>query len=282
MAWNPATLGRMSTGDGYQVRLGSFEGPLDLLLFLIRRAEVDIHDIPIAQITRQYLDTVAGARDMDVEQAGEFLVMAATLVEIKSRMLAPPEEGADPVDPLAPSEAGEDPRRDLVRQLLAYQRFRSAADGLDRLRREYEQRWPASGTAEPSAEGEVREWSEADLDLGDVHVLDLLEAFERIGSAVDFTRLGEHSVVWDDTPIGLHQDDLVDRLQRSEARRMTLQSVFAGRTRLDRIGLFLALLELARQQRVRVRQASAADAIELELLDGVESSPASASSSAAP
>ena len=273
----------MSSGDGYQVRLGSFEGPLDLLLFLIRRAEVDIHDIPIAQITQQFLDTVAGARDMDVEQAGEFLVMAATLVEIKSRMLAPPSEGADPEDPLAPSEAGEDPRRDLVRQLLAYQRFRSAADGLDRLRREYEQRWPASGAAEPASEGEPREWSEADLDLGDVHVLDLLEAFERIGSAVDFTRLGEHNVVWDDTPIGLHQDDLVDRLQRSPARRMTLQSVFEGRTRLDRIGLFLALLELARQQRVRVRQALAADAIELELLDEASPSPsASAASSAAP
>jgi chromatin segregation and condensation protein Rec8/ScpA/Scc1 (kleisin family) len=130
------------------------------------------------------------------------------------------------------------------------------------------------------AEASAREWSEADLDLGDVHVLDLLEAFERIGSAVDFTRLGEHNVVWDDTPIGLHQDDLVDRLQRSEGRRMTLQSVFAGRTRLDRIGLFLALLELARQQRVRVRQASAAEAIELELLEA--STPASAASSAAP
>ena len=273
----------MSTGDGHQVRLSAFEGPLDLLLFLIRRAEVDIHDIPIAQITRQYLDTVAGARDLDVDQAGEFLVMAATLVEIKSRMLAPPSEGEDLADPLAPSEAGEDPRRDLVRQLLAYQRFRSAADGLDRLRREYEQRWPASGAAEPSSEGESREWSEADLDLGDVHVLDLLEAFERIGSAVDFSRLGEHNVVWDDTPIGLHQDDLVDRLQRSDGRRMTLQSVFAGRSRLDRIGLFLALLELARQQRVRVRQASSAEAIELERLDESPSpAPAITASSASP
>ena len=274
----------MGAGDDYQVKLSAFEGPLDLLLFLIRRAEVDIHDIPISEITSQYLRTIAGAHDLDVEQAGEFLVMAATLVEIKSRMLAPVPEGVDATDPLAPSEAGEDPRRDLVRQLLAYQRFRSAADGLDRLRHEYARRWPASGHADaPVDDSAEREWTPEDLDLGDVHVLDLLEAFERIGSAVDFSRLGEHNVVWDDTPIGLHQDDLVDRLQRSDGRRMTLQSVFAGRSRLDRIGLFLALLELARQQRVRVRQASSAEAIELELLDESPSpAPAITASSASP
>jgi segregation and condensation protein A len=275
----------MPPDDSYQVRLNAFEGPLDLLLFLIRRAEVDIHDIPIAQLTQQYLDTVARARDLDVEQAGEFLVMAATLVEIKSRMLAPRLEGADPEDPLVPSEPGEDPRRDLVRQLLAYQRFRSAADGLDRLRREFERRWPASGSAETSDDAAPRPGlSPEDLDLGDVHVLDLLQAFERLSAAVDFTRLGEHAVTMDDTPIGLHQDDLVDRLTRSPDRRMTLHRVFEGRSRMDRIGLFLALLELARQQRVKVRQASAADAIELELIDAepLAASGASTSSSAAP
>ena len=274
----------MSAGDAYQVRLSAFEGPLDLLLFLIRRAEVDIHDIPIAEITKQYLHTVSGAKDLDVEQAGEFLVMAATLVEIKSRMLAPVQEGVEGEDALAPTEEGEDPRRDLVRQLLAYQRFRSAADGLERLRSEYSRRWPASGTAElQPEEGEAREWSADDLDLGDVHVLDLLEAFERLSAAVDFTRLGEHNVTYDDTPIGLHQDDLVDRLSRSTDRRMTLQSIFEGRSRMDRIGLFLALLELAREQRVRVRQEKPGDAIELELRDSVSvPNQASASSNAAP
>lgn len=274
----------MPAGDDYQVRLSAFEGPLDLLLFLIRRAEVDIHDIPISEITGQYLRTISGANDLDVEQAGEFLVMAATLVEIKSRMLAPVPEGVDASDPLAPSEAGEDPRRDLVRQLLAYQRFRSAADGLDRLRSEYARRWPASGHADaPAEDGAPREWTPEDLDLGDVHVLDLLEAFERLSAAVDFTRLGDHQVTWDDTPIGLHQDDLIDRLSRSVERRMTLQSVFEGRSRLDRIGLFLALLELAREQRVRVRQERPEDPIELELRDApVAPQAPTASSSAAP
>jgi len=260
--------------DAYQVRLSAFQGPLDLLLFLIRRAEVDIHDIPIAQITQQYLQTVSSARDLDVEQAGEFLVLAATLVEIKSRMLVPVMEGAETDDLLAGSESGDDPRRDLVRQLLAYQRFRSAADGLDRLRNEYARRWPASGTAEPQAEeAPPREWSSEDLDLGDVHVLDLLETFERMSASVDFTRLGDHAVTFDDTPIGLHQDDLVDRLARSADRRMTLQSIFQGRSRMDRIGLFLALLELAREQRIRLRQEHPGDVIELELRDAASSLP---------
>ncbi len=258
----------MRGGEDYQVRLAAFEGPLDLLLFLIRRAEVDIHDIPIAQITEHYVKTLEHERNLDVEQAGEFLVMAATLVEIKSRMLAPTLEGAEAEDPLVPSETGEDPRRDLVRQLLAYQRFRSAASGLDRLRNEFSRRWPASGEAEArESDAAPSEWSEKDLDLGDVHVLDLLEAFEKLSASVDFTRLGEHAITMDDTPIGLHQDDLMDRLARAIDRRMTLQNVFEGRSRMDRIGLFLALLELAREQRVRVRQASPSDPIELELCD---------------
>jgi len=111
-----------------------------------------------------------------------------------------------------------------------------------------------SPSAEARAEREAMA-RQRDLELEDAHVLDLLEAFERLSASVDFTRLGDHQVTWDDTPIGLHQDDLVDRLARSDGRRMTLQSVFEGRSRLDRIGLFLALLELARQQRVRVQKA---------------------------
>ena len=227
---------RVASVDEYQVKLASFEGPLDLLLFLIRRAEVDIHDIPIGAITSQYLEVLKSAQDMDVEQAGEFLVLAATLVEMKSRLLSPKPEHDDS-QVLPDASAHDDPRRELVQQLLAYQRFRTAVE-------------------------EVQ-----DLDIGDVHLLDLLEAFERITLAVDFSRLGEHQVIFDDTPIGLHQDDLVDRLARSPEKRMRLEAIFEGRNRMDRIGLFLALLELAREQRIRVRQAQASEPIELELVD---------------
>jgi len=264
---------RVASVDEYQVKLASFEGPLDLLLFLIRRAEVDIHDIPIGAITSQYLEVLKSAQDMDVEQAGEFLVLAATLVEMKSRLLSPKPEHDDS-QVLPDASAHEDPRRELVQQLLAYQRFRTAAETLDSLRNEFSNRWSASGVAGeiPADDGEATTVEEVqDLDIGDVHLLDLLEAFERITLAVDFSRLGEHQVTFDDTPIGLHQDDLVDRLARSPEKRMRLEAIFEGRNRMDRIGLFLALLELAREQRIRVRQAQASEPIELELVDGAVS-----------
>ena len=263
----------MASVDEYQVKLASFEGPLDLLLFLIRRAEVDIHDIPIGAITSQYLEVLKSAQDMDVEQAGEFLVLAATLVEMKSRLLSPKPEHDDS-QVLPDASAHDDPRRELVQQLLAYQRFRTAAETLDSLRNEFSNRWSASGVAGaiPADDGEATTVEEVqDLDIGDVHLLDLLEAFERITLAVDFSRLGEHQVIFDDTPIGLHQDDLVDRLARSPEKRMRLEAIFEGRNRMDRIGLFLALLELAREQRIRVRQAQASEPIELELVDGAVS-----------
>ena len=259
----------MASVDEYLVKLSAFEGPLDLLLFLIRRSEVDIHDIPIAAITNQYLEVLKSAQDMDVEQAGEFLVLAATLVEMKSRLLSPKPEHDDS-QVLPDSSAHEDPRRELVQQLLAYQRFRTAAETLDSLRNEFSNRWAVSGVAGevPAEDGEATTVEDVkDIDIGDVHLLDLLEAFERITLAVDFSRLGEHQITFDDTPIGLHQDDLVDRLARSPERRMRLDAIFEGRNRMDRIGLFLALLELAREQRIRVRQAQSTEPIELELVD---------------
>ena len=205
----------------------------------------------------------------DVEQAGEFLVLAATLVEMKSRLLSPKPEH-DESQVLPDSSAHEDPRRELVQQLLAYQRFRTAAETLDSLRNEFSNRWAVSGVAGevPAEDGESTTVEDVkDIDIGDVHLLDLLEAFERITLAVDFSRLGEHQITFDDTPIGLHQDDLVDRLARSPEKRMRLDAIFEGRNRMDRIGLFLALLELAREQRIRVRQAQSTEPIELELVD---------------
>jgi segregation and condensation protein A len=252
----------MPLQDDYEVRLSSFQGPLDLLLYLVRKAEVDVADIPIAIITEQYFQFLKQLDRVDVEVAGEFLVMAATLVEIKSRTLAPSPASADSDTPTQRESA--DPRFELVQQLLAYQQLRSAAGTLEDLRQERARRWTAGshgGTAGAAPEDE-----EPSLDIGDAHVLDLLEAFERIIQAVDLTRLGEHRVEFDDTPISLHQADLVDRLARSERRRLTLQEVFAGRGRSEMIGLFLALLELARQQQVAVRQDDSDAAIEIELV----------------
>ena len=111
--------------ESYQVKLDSFTGPLDLLLHLIRKNEINIYDIPIALITRQYLEYIHFMKDLNLSLAGEFLVMAATLVQIKSRMLLPKEE----VEALE-EEEGEDPRHELVRRLVEYQQYKEAAEHL--------------------------------------------------------------------------------------------------------------------------------------------------------
>ena len=111
------------TADQYKVKLPSFEGPLDLLLYLIRKEEVSIYDIPIARITEQYLDHLRAMQEMDIGVAGEFLVMAATLIHIKSQTLLPR-------DPYADEEQAEDPRAELVYQLLEHQKFKGVANVL--------------------------------------------------------------------------------------------------------------------------------------------------------
>jgi len=259
----------MSQTD-WLVRLPVFQGPLDLLLFLVRRAEVDIHEIPIHTLTDEYLAYVRHLSRIDVDVAGEFLVMAATLVEIKSRSLAPVAP-ADEGDGSAPAAPGEDPRAELIRQLLAYQKFRTAAEVLDARRREFAER--AAARVRPGASEEVETAEEEDFELEDLHLGDLFDAFERIAAAIDLTRIGDHMVEYDDTPISLHQEDLVDRLGRAQSHRLTLGSVFEGRSHGERIGLFLALLELVRQGRVHVRQDNLDDAIDVTLAGDAERGP---------
>src|SRR5579859_952496 len=119
-----------------EVFLEAFEGPLDLLLYLIRRQNLDILDIPLAEITRQYMQYIELMQELQLELAGEYLVMAATLAEIKSRMLLP--------RPSSESEDGEDPRAELMRRLQEYERFKRAAEELDGLNRMERDVWPAS------------------------------------------------------------------------------------------------------------------------------------------
>ncbi len=272
--------------DDYIVRLDQFEGPMDLLLHLIRKAEVDIHDIPIAAIADQYLQHLTGIEDIDIEQAGEFLVLAATLMEIKARMISPP---------LKPDAAGEgegaesgaeatkiDPRAELVEQLLAYKRFRDAADALESARSEWDRRYALA----PIGEGEVEATDEeldAPVELDDLQLFDLVEAFARIIATVDLDRAirGAHEVSYDDTPIELHAEDILDRLRRAEPQnaRLSLRGVVTGRARGEVIGLFLALLELVRRRAVTVRSLREENDIEIAMIpvDQLEGSSAGAS-----
>ncbi len=271
----------------YRVELDTFSGPLDLLLFLVRRDEIDLRDIPIARLAEQYLEYLKKLEQIDVSVAGEFLVMAATLLEIKSTMLLPPAQAAQAADATAEEPADTlDPRLELVQQLLAYKRFKDAALDLERRLADWQERFPrrpfipkprdveaeqlaaleraGDPTAAPAeAEADLDESAgQLEFDLEDANVLDLAEAFSRIMESIGKSPFG-HQVTYDDTPISLHADDILDRLQREGP--MTLQTVFEGRSRSERIGLFLAMLELTRQRKIRVQQDELGGSIQVDL-----------------
>jgi segregation and condensation protein A len=256
-------------GSEYTVALEAFEGPLDLLLHLIRRAEVDIHDIPVAMIADQYVSFLEAIDRIDIDLAGEFLLMAATLTEIKARSLSPQESRQR-----ADGEGGDsgarpaDPRQELVEQLLAYKRYRDAADRLEARFDGWQQRTPVSPVAVSSAEFRAAMDAAGEMDVEDLDLVDLVEAFERICESVNFERLGDHTVLDDETPIELHAADLVDQLTRrgeeTGTASLPLRMALVGRTRAEAIGLFLATLELVRQRRLRVRKGEGGE-ISLEL-----------------
>jgi len=238
--------------QNYRVQLDSYSGPLDLLLYLIRREEVDIYDIPISRILDQYIQFVRLLEVMDPDGVGDFLVMAATLMEIKSRLLLPkpPPEVAD--------EDLLDPRADLVRQLLAYRAFREAAGQLGQRAEEHSQKAGRPKLRLPND-------GEHDVDIEDAQIWDLLTAFNKLLSSVG-ARRGVHEVLYDDTPVTLHAADIQDRLIR-EGPSMPFERIFEGRSRSELIGLFLALLELIRQDRIRIEQAELFGSISVHLID---------------
>jgi segregation and condensation protein A len=237
--------------EDYKVQLDSYSGPLDLLLYLIRREEVDVYDIPISRVLEQYLAYVKVLQQLDPDTAGEFLVLAATLMEIKSRLLLPkPPPEVDDGEPF-------DPRADLVRQLLAYKVYRDAAGELGRRAEVQSQRFPRPPLELPEEEQGV--------DMEDVQIWDLLTAFNKLLAAVG-RKGAQHEVVYDDTPIMLHAADILDRLER-EGSSMVFERIFEGRNRGEMIGLFLAMLELIRQDRIRVEQAEQWGPINVHLLN---------------
>jgi segregation and condensation protein A len=228
----------------YKVQLDVYQGPLDLLLYLIKREEVDIHDIPIARIADQYCRYVEMLQQMDINLAGEFLVMAATLMEIKSACLLPRPPAIDGEE----AEDLGDPRVELVRQLLEYKAFKDAAADLEAGLREAAERF-GRGVGELPAGIAV---DPTELDMGDLQVWDLLAAFQQVMSQV-LAGPARHEVIYDDTPVDLHAEDILDMVRtRGE---LTFEQVFEGRTRrTEVIGLFLALLELIKLQRIVITQ----------------------------
>lgn len=241
----------MSPAEEWRVELDVFNGPMDLLLYLIKRDELEIFDVPIARITASYvayLDVLRMTpRGVDIDTIGDFLVMAATLMEIKSATLlpSPPTVGED--GPASPTASLLDPRATLIRQLLEYKRFKDHAAVLEGQKRTHDDRFPRV----PAQRDVGDDLVPPPLDLDEVQVWDLLAAFTKLMGEIGIRRR-VHEVVDDDTPLDLHAADIEDRLTRDGAQ--TLRQLFAARrSRGEIVGVFLALLELIREKRVIAR-----------------------------
>jgi len=239
----------------YRVNLDIFAGPLDLLLYLVRKEEVDIYDIPLAKITDQYIRYIEMLKFLDIDLAGDFLVMAATLMQLKSAMLLPK---AEP-ESLGPDDDLADPRAELIRQLLEYKKFKDAANLLNVAADEHKQRF-----ARPdSIIDRLSDETEPQIDIEQVSIWDLLDAFDSICKATG--TLADISHITDDTPIDLYQIEILHRLQTEG--QMTFERIFeSGTSRLAMIGLFLALLELVREKLVWAKQTAKSSSIYLRPL----------------
>ena len=224
--------------EGYPVKLANFEGPLDLLLHLIRKHEVDIYDIPIVLVTRQYLDYIDLMQEMNLDVAGEFLVMAATLIHIKSRMLLP--RAGPELD-----ETDEDPREALVRRLLEHQKYKAAAELLHERETLRSAQWMRPDGPITQIAGEAPE-PEIEVDL-----FSLISAFRAV-----VERAKQRPKVY----LPAEQMAIEDRIEQlmtrlSETEACGFEDLFADvQTRAGLIVTFLALLEMIRLKLVRVFQ----------------------------
>jgi segregation and condensation protein A len=228
------TLGTMS----FRVDLDIFRGPLDLLLYLVRKHEVEITEIPIAPITDQFLAHLAVLEQLDVNAVGDFLDMASTLVEIKSRMVLP--RGGEE------EEMFDDPRQELVQRLLEYKKFKDAASMLEERSRGWQEHFPRLGSDLPP-----RERNLADEEIQEVELWDLVSAFGRIMR--DNLAAKPSSIVYDDTPIHVYMAQIQARLQAEG--RVAFTTLFKpGMHKSAMIGIFLATLELVRHHGARTEQ----------------------------
>jgi segregation and condensation protein A len=230
------------SADAVAIHLDNFEGPLDLLIHLIRINEVNVYDIPIALITRQYLDAIQLMQELNLDVAGEFLVMAATLIHIKSRMLLPRPETAAGVD-----GEGEDPRDTLVRRLLEHQKFKAAAG----LLHEREQ-WRSAQWQRPDERVAALAGDEVEPEL-EVDLYGLLTAFQAVVERAKL--LPKVLLPPEQVPLEVRIEQLLARLSEHEA--CGFEELFADVD--DRAGLivtFLALLEMIRLKLVRVFQST--------------------------
>jgi segregation and condensation protein A len=248
------TLRAVLPNADHRIKLQVFEGPLDLLLFLIRKNEIDIYDIPIESVTKQYVAVLRSMQELDLEVAGEFFVMAASLMEIKSRMLLP--KGQHAVDPDGDGQDDIDPRWELVHQLLQYKRFKDAAAHLSEMER------LQSDLMERIVSSRV---DSLERPLMGVSRIDLWSTFNSV-----LRRIAEKLVVGeihDETVTVTDQMEWLLSRMRTE-RSFVFSNLFGEGVSLRRlVATFLAVLELTRLKRMRLRQDDAFTDILCEAAD---------------
>jgi len=222
----------------FRVDLDIFRGPLDLLLYLVRKHEVEIVDIPVATITDQYLGYLSVLEQLDVSSVADFLAVASTVIEIKSQEVLP---RSDEVD-----GEPEDPRRELVQRLLEYKKYRDAASILGERSRQWQQRFARLGSDLPPRERDL-----AEEPIHEVELWDLVSAFGRIIRDTEAAK--PSNIVYDDTPIHVYMARLHSQLlQRGQ---LAFSELFdPGMHKSTLVGIFLAVLELVRHKQVRVEQ----------------------------
>ncbi|MDH4161707.1 MAG: segregation/condensation protein A [Nitrospirota bacterium] len=231
----------------YHVKLEIFEGPMDLLLHLIKKHELDIYDIPIAPITQQYLEYIQLMQSLDMEIAGEFLVMASTLTHIKSKMLLPPTDTPDA------DEEGVDPRAELIRRLLEYKRFKDAAASLE----QREDAWSQVYTRESEITPELP--AEDQPLLFDFHLFDLLAALRDVMNRVPDSGL---EITAESVSITEKIAHILSRLESVDS--MLFADLFEkDTTKAHVIATFMALLELMKNRVVKAVQVEQFGAIRL-------------------
>ena len=246
----------MLVSSPLNIQLEHYEGPLDLLLDLIRKQQINIYDIPIAQITQQYLDYLHRAMQLDMELSAEFVYMAATLIHIKSRTLLPRDPELEKLDP------EDDPRRELVDRLIEHERFKSAAAMLQEKRMIEEAIW---------TNPQIQNFVIADEDPGlDVSLIDLVKTFQQVLERAKSRPMYEVSK----EDVGV--PDMILFLKRTLADLPKRQSIAVAplferqKSRRAMICLFLAILEMVKQQAVRLTQSESFGEIHIQRDEGFD------------
>ncbi|EOP50612.1 MULTISPECIES: segregation/condensation protein A [Bacillus] len=229
----------------YNFKVEAFEGPLDLLLHLIHRYEIDIYNIPVAEITEQYLSYIHTMKDLQLDVASEYLVMAATLLQIKSKMLLPkqeedvPDNGEDFID---------DPRQELMERLIEYKKYKQVAAEL----KEREQERAQLYTRPPIDFTSFQQEEETSLPL-DITLYDMLAAFQKLMRRKKPKRPVTTRIARQEIPIEQRMSDILQQLETAEGRQ-SFSDLFVDEEREVMVVTFLAILELMKNQQIIIEQ----------------------------